>query len=60
MAAKVKRCPRCTRLFMGEGKYCTSECSSAVVAETCKQLREKEGPIYEKWRARLKASIERL
>ena len=50
----------CGREFEGRSKYCGFECSLNATRECIEQLRNKEGPIYEKWKARLKASIEHL
>jgi len=54
---KVKRCPTCGKEFTGQKKYCSYRCSIPATEETNKQLIERKGPIYEKWKARLKASI---
>jgi len=33
-------------------------CSHARQMESAKQIRNKSGPYYEKWKARIKASVE--
>jgi len=58
--AKKKICPECWHEFEGKGKYCSSKCSAKAVEEAARQLRKKEGPIFEKWKSRLKASISTL
>ena len=60
MAGKVKKCPTCGREFTGQRKYCSYMCSVPATKEAAEQISKKKGSIYEKWRARLKASIERL
>ena len=39
-------------------KYCL-ECAMDRTAEAGKQIREKQGPIYDKWRDNLMKSLER-
>lgn len=36
------------------------ECAYKRVRESARQLKEKEGPYYEKWKAGVKAAAERL
>jgi len=52
-----KKCanPKCGNEVKGKGKYCSYECSFPAIIESIEQLRKKEGPIYEKWKARIKA-----
>lgn len=50
-------CPVCKKEVKGSGKYCSYEHSVVAIDEAIKQMREKEGPIYEKWKQRLKAAI---
>lgn len=57
---KEKICPGCGKKFTGRSKYHSYECALPAMAEAVRQLREKEGPIYEKWKASLKAATERL
>ena len=56
MKAK-KICPNCGEEFEGRSKYCTYKCSIPATLEAIEQLKNRKGPIYEKWKARLKASI---
>ena len=44
-------------LLEGQRKY---EASYNRVLEAIKQMREREGPVYEKWKARMKAWVESL
>jgi len=55
-----KKCPTCGKEFTGKKKYCTYKCSITATEAANQQLRDKKGPIYEKWKSRLKASIEQL
>ena len=57
---KKRFCPKCGGEIEGRSTYCCYVCSMEAVIEANKQLRDKKGPIYEKWKSRLKASIERL
>lgn len=54
---KVKKCPTCGKEFTGKRKYCTYLCSIPATMEANKQVKERKGPIYEKWKAKLKASL---
>ena len=54
---KIKKCPTCGKSFTGQRKYCSYLCSIPATMEANKQLKEKKGAIYEKWKARLKAVI---
>lgn len=38
-------------------QYCP-ECAMKVQAEAIEQLRQKQGPIYDKWRENLRKSLE--
>jgi len=57
---KICKAQNCENEVKGRGKYCSYKCSNEAIEEAGKQLREKKGPIYDKWRARLKESIEKL
>jgi len=55
-----KTCPNCEREFEGTRKYCCYRCSVTAIVEANKQLKEKKGPIYERWKKGLAKAIERL
>jgi len=55
-----KQCPECFKWFVGRSKYCSYKCSAKATEQAIKELQEKRGPVYEKWKARLKASLEHL
>lgn len=61
--SKIIKCVDCGREFENRGQrrkqYCI-ECGYGRVSETTRQLSEKKGPIYDKWRERIKAAAERL
>uniref|UniRef100_A0A6M3M7B6 Uncharacterized protein n=1 Tax=viral metagenome TaxID=1070528 RepID=A0A6M3M7B6_9ZZZZ len=57
---KKKKCPNCGREFEGKRKYCCYGCSVTATVEANKQLKDKEGPIYEKWKTNLEASLNKL
>jgi len=56
----LKKCPQCGAEFRGTKKYCSYICSIPATLEANKQLQEKKGPIYEKWRRNLEASVKKL
>ena len=60
MRKKLKPCPECGLYFEGRSKYCSYECAYPAMKEAVDQILSKEGPIYEKWKARLKASMGNL
>ena len=53
MGRMTKKCANCDRNFFAKPgrKFCSYRCSFRVVAENAKQLHEKKGPLYEKWKA---------
>lgn len=53
----LKICPMCEGVNSRRGKYCCYACSAVATAEANKQLREKKGPIYEKWKKGIKRYI---
>ena len=55
-----KDCPKCGTVHWKNGKYCSEACALAAVGDAVHQLKVKKGPVYEKWKARLKESIERI
>ena len=55
---KICANPKCENEVTGKGKYCSYKCSLPAMKNAIEQLKKKEGPIYEKWKARLAASIE--
>jgi hypothetical protein len=55
--ASVKRCAGCGFKFSGSGKCCSDACAERAVREAIKQLKEKKGPIYDRWKERLKESL---
>lgn len=57
---RLKTCPTCNTVHDKRGKYCSYVCGLPAVEDAIKQLTEKKGPIYDKWKERLKASIERI
>lgn len=57
---KMKACPGCGSGFLGGGKYCSDKCSTRAVNNAIEQLKEKKGAIYDKWKERLKESLERI
>lgn len=57
MGKKLNVCPGCGMYFEGRSKYCSYTCALPAMADAIEQIKKKEGPIYEKWKARLKASI---
>ena len=50
----------CGDRFFGSTKCCDEGCAAAAVQDCIKQLQEKKGPIYDKWKSRIKASIEHI
>lgn len=52
-----KRCPACKGVHSKRGKYCCYACSVQAIEEANKELREKKGPIYEKWKKGIKRYI---
>jgi len=57
---KKKLCPQCGGPLKGKQKYCCYLCSIPAMLEAAKQIKSKEGPIYEKWKKGLKASLRRI
>lgn len=54
-----KKCPVCHKMFSGRSKYCTYRCAGEAIMEADRQLKEKKGPIYEKWREKCLISLGR-
>jgi len=54
-----KKCPSCGKRFSGRSKYCSYLCAGEAILEADKQLKEKKGPIYEKWREKCLISLRR-
>ena len=57
--AKEGKCRRCHQWTMVNSKGYCPRCASDRVVEAVKQLREKKGYFYQKWRKGLKASLEK-
>jgi len=57
---KKKVCPGCGKEFFGRRKYCPYGCSVAASIEANRQLREREGAVYEKWKKALKKRLGEL
>ena len=57
--AKEGKCRRCHQLTIVNPKGYCPRCAIARVMEAAKQLREKKGYFYQKWKKGLKASLER-
>lgn len=57
---RIRYCPGCGARVLRVGKYCSPVCSIRAVIECNKQLKEKKGAIYEKWKARLEESLKRV
>ena len=57
---KIYKCSWCGAGFYGGGKCCSTPCAERAVQDSIKQLRDKKGVIYEKWRKGLEESIKRL
>jgi uncharacterized Zn finger protein (UPF0148 family) len=57
---RIRHCPGCGVRLIKAGKYCSPVCSMGAVREAVDQLKEKKGPVYDKWKARLKESLKRL
>jgi hypothetical protein len=47
---RVKRCAWCGENHTRRGKYCCKEHGEAALKECIKQLKKKEGAIYERWK----------
>ena len=58
---ELVKCDKCGNPDIWDRKepYC-SRCAELRVADAIRQMREKEGPIYEKWKRRLKERMERI
>lgn len=50
----------CGLEFFGTGKCCCEDHSMRRVRESVTQLKEKKGPIYDKWKSNLKKSLKRV
>ena len=55
-----KKCKNCGTEFLGPGKCCSDACAERAARESVIQLKARKGPIYEKWKRNLKASLKRL
>lgn len=53
-------CPVCGKEVKGSGKYCGYEHSMVAVNESIRQMRDRKGPIYKKWKERLEESMSNL
>jgi len=53
---KLKECPSCRRMFSGRSKYCRYQCAVEGMFDANNQIKTKDGPIYEKWKARWEAA----
>ena len=56
---KKKKCenPDCEEVVTGRGRFCSYKCAIPAIKDAADQIISKEGPVYEKWKVRLKASI---
>lgn len=57
---KRKTCPSCGTKFTGQHKYCSYNCALPAMVDAIEQLRNKKGPVYDKWKARIKEAVEKL
>lgn len=53
-----KECPGCGKEFKGRSKYCSYKCALPAMSEAIKQLQEKSGPVYERWKEGIRKGIE--
>ena len=58
MSKHNKLCALCGAPFQGRGYYCCPEHGITALKEFNRQLKLKKGPIYEKWKANLKAHFD--
>jgi len=58
---KAKRCRQCGRPSerLSRRGLCP-RCSYARMSSAIRQLRDRKGPVYERWRTRMRAFLERL
>jgi len=56
----VKKCRQCTKIKqVSPASGLCAGCAIGNIVESVHQLKEKEGPIYERWRRKLMGSLER-
>lgn len=56
---RIKRCKLCGKITeVSKRGYC-QDCGFQLMVDAVRQLQERQGPIYEKWKRGLEASIER-
>lgn len=53
-------CSNCDKLHREKGNCCCPECAVAMIVKTIEQLKKKEGPIYNRWKKRMKAAARAL
>ena len=53
-------CPVCGKVVKSGRKYCCYDHSTVAINESIKQIRDRKGPIYDKWKIRLIESIRNL
>jgi len=51
-----KACLNCGRSHTGKGGYCSYKCGVEAMFDANDQIKRKDGPIYEKWKARWEAA----
>jgi len=54
---KLRFCPWCGKGYRHRGNYCCEEHGILAMKDSNRQIREKKGPIYEKWKRNIKAFI---
>jgi len=57
---KKKVCPGCGKEFFGRRKYCSDVCSAVACREANRQLVDRDGWVYEKWKRALKKRVREL
>ena len=56
----IRKCRQCTKTKpVSPASGLCAECAISNIAESVYQQQQKEGPIYEKWKRGLRASLER-
>jgi len=56
----IKKCKQCAKIKpVSPASGLCADCSISNIVESVHQQKEREGPIYERWRRRLLSSLER-
>lgn len=56
MTKQPKPCLNCGFPHTRKGNYCSFECGAEQITKVAKQLHEKKGSYYEKWKCRWQAA----